>query len=140
MRLVVDVDVSGPVDQLREMSRRAGDRQLMTMLARDLEDYERRMFATSGDGSWPPDDADTLEQKSGARTLVDEGRLLRQLTSARVEGDSVVVDQGPLFYARFLRDGDRGMPRRDPAPRPSSRHVDEWARHVLDYIVTGRSR
>lgn len=140
MRLVVDADVSGPRDQLLAMSRRAGDRQLMTILARDLEDYERRMFATSGGGTWPPDDTDTLEQKAGGRTLVDEGRLLRQMTSARIYGDSVQVDQGSLFYARFLRDGDRGMPRRNPAPRPSSKHAQEWANHVLGYIATGRAR
>lgn len=112
----------------------------MSLLARDLEDYEAEVFATRGFGAWARDDTDTVEQKGSSRVLVDTGGLLRQLTSARVYGDTVVVDQGTQFQARFLRDGDRGMPRRDPAPKPTRRHVQRWADHVLGYIVTGRAR
>jgi phage gpG-like protein len=141
VRLVVDVDVSGPLAQLGGMRQRAENtRALMGILATGLEDYERTMFATSGEGTWAPDDVDTLEQKGGGRTLVDEGRLMRQLTTARIVGESAIVDQGTAFYGSFLRDGDRGMPRRNPAPAPQRRHVDRWADQVLGYITTGRLR
>lgn len=142
MILEVEVDARGPAAELAGMAERVRSRSLMTILARDLEDYERDVFATRGFGAWPANDADTLEQKSGARVLVDTGGLLRQLTRADIAfaGDSVQVDQGTAFHARFLRDGDRGMPRRDPAPRPTSRHVQRWADHLIGYIVTGRAR
>lgn len=140
MKLGVVVDASVPRDHLRQMSTRASStRPLMTLLARDLEDYERDVFATRGFGAWPADDSDTVEQKGGTRVLIDTGGLLRQLTSARIMGETVIVDEGSKFYARFLRDGDRGMPRRDPAPRPERRHVQKWADRLLRFIVTGRA-
>lgn len=140
MRLLVDVDVSGPTHQLRQMTERVRSSTMMRILADDLEDYEVRMFRTAGEGSWPRDDADTLEQKGGGRTLVDEGKLMRELTRARIAGDTVVVDQGSAFYARFLRDGDRGMPRRNPAPKPDRSDVEEWGSHLLRFITTGQRR
>jgi hypothetical protein len=140
VRLIVEVDASVPRDHLRQMSQRAGDaRPLMTLLARDLEDYERDVFTTRGFGAWPADDSDTVEQKGSTRVLVDTGGLLRQLTSARIMGETVIVDQGSHFYARFLRDGDRGMPRRNPAPRPERRHVQKWADNLVHFIITGRA-
>jgi hypothetical protein len=139
VKLEVAVDASAPRGHLEQMLRRTNDqRGLMGILARDLEDYERDVFATRGFGAWDGLDADTVEQKGSSRVLVDTGGLLRQLTSARIMGETVIVDQGTHFHARFLREGDRGMPRRDPAPRPTRRHVERWADHVLGYIVRGR--
>lgn len=140
MKLGVEVDASVPRHHLEQMVGRVNNqRGLMGILARDLEDYERQAFATRGFGTWPADDADTVDQKGSSRVLVDTGGLLRQLTSARILGDTVIVDQGSHFHARFLRDGDRGMPRRNPAPKPTRTHVQKWAEHVLGYIVRGRS-
>lgn len=141
MRLEVAVDARGTRDELADMAERVRSRSIMGVLARGLEEYEREVFATRGFGAWAADDEDTLERKSGSRVLVDTGGLLRQLTHADVAfgGDSVQVDQGTAFHARFLRDGDRGMPRRDPAPRPTSRHVRSWADQVIGYIVTGKA-
>lgn len=139
--ITIDADVSGPRRHFGDMARRVQQpRTLMGILARDLEDYEREAFATRGFGSWQPDDADTIEQKGGARVLVDDGNLLRQLTTARILGETVVVDRGSAFYGDFLRDGDRGMPRRNPAPKPTRRHVERWADQLLGYIVSGRTR
>ena len=141
MQLIVDVDVAGPRGLLRDMAGRLNSpRPLMGILARELEDYEREQFATSGGGTWAPDDPDTTALKGGGRVLVDTGKLRRQLTSARVVEDTAVVDQGDAYYARYLRDGDRGMPRRNPAPKPDVKQVQHWADQVLHYVVTGRSR
>lgn len=140
MRLIVDVDVERPRRQLGEMADRTRSSTMMRILADDLEDYETRMFRTAGDGTWPRDDADTLEQKGGGRTLVDEGKLMRELTRARIQGESVVVSQGSAFYGAFLRDGDRGMPRRNPAPMPDRSDLEEWGSHLLRFILTGRRR
>lgn len=139
MRLVVDADLGGAIGLFGDMRQRAENpRPLLELLGRELEDYERRIFATRGDGTWAPNDTDTLEQKTGGRVLVDQGRLLRQLTTARIAGETVRVDQGTAFYGRFLRDGDRGMPRRDPAPMPSRRDLQGWADQLMGYIRTGR--
>ncbi|HXH77313.1 hypothetical protein [Nocardioides sp.] len=139
--LTIEIDDRGPREHLDSMiDRLLNPRPMMTMLGHSLEEYEREVFRTRGFRSWAPDDADTVEQKGDSRVLVDTGQLLRQLTSARVVGDTVVVDQGDAFYAGFLRDGKGGMPRRDPAPKPSRRHVERWADQVLGYIVTGRTR
>jgi hypothetical protein len=70
--------------------------------------------------------------------LVDTGSLLKHLTTSKVEADSAVVNQGDAFYGAFLRDGDRGMPRRDPAPVPDGSRVERWAEQVLGFLVEGR--
>lgn len=141
MQLLIEVDASGPRQLLGEMLGRVqSPRPMMALLARELEDYERDVFSTRGRGSWAPNDPDTVDLKGSGRVLVDGGNLLRQLTRARFVGDdSVVVDQGDAFYAGFLRDGKRGMPQRNAAPRPERRHVDEWADKLVRYIATGRS-
>lgn len=141
MRLLAEVDATGARTELAGMAERVQSRSLMTVLARGLEDYQREVFATRGFGAWPRNDEDTLEQKSGSRVLVDTGGLLRQLTHADVAfaGDSVQVDAGTLFHARFLKDGAGAMPRRDPAPRPTPRHVQRWADQLVGYIVTGKA-
>lgn len=138
--ITVDAQVRPAAKQVGEMRQRLDQpRQLMEILAHGLEDYEKRMFATRGEGKWAGNDEETLEQKSGSRVLVDTGRLMRQLTSARILGETVVVDRGSAFYADFHRDGDRGMPRRNPAPKPARRHVEQWAEQLAVYVVTGRT-
>lgn len=142
MKLEVAFDATGTRDELASMAERVQSRSIMSVLGRGLEEYEAEVFASRGFGAWPRNDEDTLDQKSGSRVLVDTGGLLRQLTRAKVAfaGDSVQVDAGDAFYARFLRDGDGAMPKRNPAPRPTSRHVRRWADQVIDYIVTGKTR
>lgn len=138
--LTFDVDVTGPVELLDAMVGRLDNiRGLMTLLAHELEDYEKDVFNTRGFGTWDANDPDTVDLKGGGQVLVDDGNLLRNLTAATISGDSVTVDQGDAFYGRFLRDGDRGMPKRDPAPRPTDAHLQKWAEQLLGYIVTGRS-
>lgn len=139
--LVVDVVLEGPTSRLQGMADRLTHTgPLMKMLAHGLEEYEREVFATSGRGTWAPDDPDTVELKGTGRTLVDSGNLLRELTSAKISGDTVRVVNGDAFYARFLRDGDRGMPRRNPAPAPPRSTVSKWADQVLGYVIDGRTR
>lgn len=137
--LSIDVDIDGPVELLDAMvGRLDNSRGLMTLLAHELEDYEKDVFRTRAGGRWAADDPDTVDLKGSGQVLVDSGALLRQLTSATISGDSVVVDQGSVFYARFLRDGNRGMPKRDPAPAPTDAHVRRWAEQLVGYVVTGR--
>lgn len=139
--LIVDVDVSAPAALLDGMiGRLENQRTLMGVLAHGLEEYEEDVFASRGRGQWAPDDPDTIEAKGSGRVLVDSGDLLRNLTTARIQGDTVSVVQGDAFYGSFLRDGDRGMPRRDPAPAPERRDVERWAEQLLGYIVDGRTR
>lgn len=141
MILDVQVDTAAAGRLLGDMVGRLDNpRPGLIMLGRELEHYEREVFATRGHGSWAPLDADTLEQKGGGRMLVETGLLFRELTHAKLVGtDAVEVTQGAAFYARFQRDGDRGMPRRNPAPKPDRRHVQQWADAFVGWLVTGRS-
>lgn len=142
MMLDVEIDATGPRRLLDDMIGRLDNpRPALVMLGRSLEEYERDVFGSAGRGTWQPLDADTLEQKAGGSILQDTGLLFRELTSARIVGsDAVQVDAGRAFYGRFLRDGDRGMPRRNPAPKPTTAHVERWADQLVGWIVTGRSR
>lgn len=139
--LVVDVVLDGPKARLQGMADRlTHSGPLMKMLAHGLEEYERDVFATQGRGQWAPDDPDTVDLKGGGRVLVDSGNLLNELTHAEISGDTTSVLEGDAYYARFLRDGDRGMPRRDPAPAPPHGTVSKWADQVLGYVIDGRTR
>jgi len=138
--LTIDANITAPRRQFGDMRARAEGRGLMTILARGLEEYERTMFATAGEGKWAPDDEETLAQKGGGRVLVDQGRLMRQLTHARILSNDVAeVSRGTAFYGDFLRDGERGMPKRDPAPMPDQRRLERWAEAVALYITTGET-
>ena len=138
MFLVIDVDVTAPRDVLREIHDRL-DRPdaLLRHMGLMLEDYEREVFATRDHGGWQTLDPATVDLKGTSRVLVDSGALLAELTSATIEGETVVVNQGDAFYGRFLRDGERGMPRRDPAPEPHPSTQEEWAEDILAFLTAG---
>lgn len=139
MDLLIAADVTGTAEQLAGIRRRLDDgRGLLQQCGLLLEEYERDVFATRGRGQWASLDSDTVELKGSTRVLVDTGNLLKNLTSAKVEGESVVVNQGDAYYGRFLRDGERGMPRRDPAPEPSGSVRETWSEQLLGYLVDGR--
>jgi hypothetical protein len=142
MMLDVEIDATGPAALLDDMLGRLDNpRAGLAMLGRSLEEYERDVFGTRGRGTWEPLDADTLEQKAGGSIMRETGLLFRELTRARIVGtDAVQVDAGRAFYARFHRDGDRGMPRRNPAPAPTTAHVERWADQFVGWVVTGRDR
>ncbi|NHA02033.1 hypothetical protein G5V59_26960 [Nocardioides sp. W3-2-3] len=49
-----------------------------------------------------------------------------------------MVNQGTAYYGRFHRDGDRGMEKRNPAPKPDQPVLAKWSRDLLGFVVTGR--
>lgn len=127
-----------PEGLLGDIADRVNDRAgVMSVLGGLLEDYEKNVFATSGLGRWAGDDPVTAQLKGSSRVLVDSGLLQRELTKARIEGDTVEVATRDAFYGRFLRDGDRGMPKRDPAPKPDSATVAGWADELVGFLITG---
>lgn len=138
MDLVIDVDVEAPRAALQQIHDRL-DRPdaLLRRMGLLLEDYEREVFATRAHGQWQTLDPATVDQKSSSRVLVATGALFDELTSAEVEGDAVVVNQGDAYYGRFLRDGERGMPRRDPAPEPPHDTQEQWADDILAFLTEG---
>ena len=139
MDLMIDTDVTAPREQLQKIRDRLEDpRALLTQAGLLLEEYETEVFRTRGHGQWESLDPATVDLKGSGRVLVDTGNLFDFLTNARIEGESVVVNQGAAHYGRFLRDGDRGMPRRDPAPEPPHATQQAWAEQLLGFIVDGR--
>lgn len=139
MDLMIDTDVTAPREQLQKIRDRLEDpRALLAQAGLLLEEYETEVFRTRGHGQWESLDPATVDLKGSGRVLVDTGNLFDFLTNARIEGESAVVNQGAAHYGRFLRDGDRGMPRRDPAPEPPHATQQAWAEHLLGFIVDGR--
>lgn len=113
--------------------------EMLHILGGFLEQYEHEMFRSGGAGQWAQDDLVTAELKGSNMVLVDSGFLADQLTHAKLDGtDAVHVTQGEAFYGRFLRDGDRGMPKRDPAPAPGRGDIERWADSLALYIATGQ--
>jgi hypothetical protein len=139
VQLVIDADVAAGRDELQAIADRLEDpRTILALLGSLLTEYEVGVFATQGRGRWAMDDPATVALKHSGRVLVDTGHLLNQLTNVKYDGDDTVkVNQGDAFYGRFLRDGDRGMPKRDPAPMPQDSDVERWAQKLLDYLVSG---
>lgn len=139
MDLMIDTDVTAPREQLQKIRDRLEDPSaLLTQAGLLLEEYETEVFRTRGHGQWESLDPATVDLKGSGRVLVDTGNLFDFLTNARIEGESAVVNQGAAHYGRFLRDGDRGMPRRDPAPEPPHATQQAWAEQLLGFIVDGR--
>lgn len=140
MRLVIDVDATTPRQKVQEIRERVeSPRALLAQMGLLLEEYETDVFRSRGRGQWAPDDPATVQLKGSGRVLVDTGALLDYLTNARIEGESVFVNQGNAHYGAFLRDGDRGMPKRDPAPEPPHGVQQDWADKLLGLVVDGRS-
>jgi hypothetical protein len=137
--LNVDVELKAPRRTLDDIIGRLEEpRPMLTMLGDVLVDYERDLFSSAGHGRWASDDPATAALKNSGRVLVDTGGLLDQLTDAHLGDEYVEVNQGVAFYGRFLRDGDRGMPRRDPAPLPTASEVQDWADRLATFILEGR--
>lgn len=138
MELVIDIDVTAPRAALQQVRDRLDRPEpLLQRMGLLLEDYEREVFATRGHGQWETLDPATVELKGSSRVLVATGALFDELTTATVDGESAVVNQGDAFYGRFLRDGERGMPRRDPAPEPPLDTQEQWADDVLAFLTDG---
>lgn len=138
MDLVIDVDIEAPRAALQQIHDRLDRPEaLLGRMGLLLEDYEREVFATRAHGQWQTLDPATVDQKGSSRVLVATGALFDELTSAEVEGDAVVVNQGSAYYGRFLRDGERGMPRRDPAPEPPHDTQEQWADDILAFLTEG---
>jgi len=138
--LLIDTDVTAAREHLQGIRDRLEDpRALLTQAGLLLEEYETEVFRTRGRGQWESLDPATVELKGSGRLLVDTGNLFDFLTTARIEGESAVVNQGAAHYGRFLRDGDRGMPRRDPAPEPPDSTQQAWADQLLGFVVDGHS-
>lgn len=145
-RLVVDVDVdpaAGLLDGVRE--RLENPRPLLELMAEEIRDYERDVFATRGFGRWPALDPDYAKRKGGGRMLVDTGGLLDSLTRhpargavQRISGDSVTVASTDV--AAIMHKHGRHVPRRDPAPAPPRRYVAKWAQTLLRAVVDGERR
>lgn len=138
--LTVEIEAPGARQLLQDMQERLNNPTGLRRIMGDLlVDYEREVFATRGFGRWAADDPVTARLKGNGRVLVDTGALFDNLTTVNdVDEDTVSVNQGDAFWGRFLRDGDRGMPRRDPAPKPSEATVSGWGQRILDYLIEGR--
>lgn len=133
----VDVDNAGLLDDIRG---RLDSRLPLQVLGDALVDYERQAFATRGFGTWDGLDPETIAEKGSSRVLIDNGDLLRELTSPsslQYSGDTVTLATSQLS-ALFAKRGARGAPKRDAAPKPTSQHVAGWAEELLGALVTGR--
>ncbi|SDC46103.1 hypothetical protein [Nocardioides lianchengensis] len=138
--LAIDVDVSAGTELLQQIIDRLDNpRDALTVLGDLLGDYEREVFATDGFGTWATLDPATVRAKDCNRILVDTGEALRHLTgSPDISGESVTAS-GPS-YLDYLRQGARGMPKRDATPTPTPAHLDDWAEGLLGSLVHGRRR
>lgn len=140
MHLEVEWHARGPRRRLGRIEERLDDPQgMLRHLLPELHDYEAEVFATEGHGEWAPNAAGTLETKGSGRVLVNTGALMADLTGGRgdVSGETLSVGTSKA-YAGYLRDGARGMPRRNPTPTPDNGTVREWGTHLLTYVVDGR--
>lgn len=108
---------------------------LRSILGDLLTDYEKQVFTTRDTGRWAPLGPATVKAKNSGRVLVDTGGLLSAMTHPERTTDGVRVNAGWPFGN--LKSGARGMPKRDPAPRPSSMIIGTWSERVLDYLVKG---
>lgn len=117
-------------------------KSLLLLMADEIRDYEKTVFASAGLGTWGALDPSTVAEKHGGRILVDTGGLLKSLTSRggggvqRIAGDSVTVATTEISAVMAQR-GARGMPKRNPAPKPSSGIVQGWARTLLGALIDG---
>lgn len=145
-RLDVDVDVSLADDLIDRLIVAAEDpRPALHAAADAIRDYEADVFRTGGFGAWPDVTAEWARRKKGRRTLVNTGGLLRSFTRypaphavETIGSDSVFV--GSTHVAGIMHQAGRGGPRRNPAPAPSRRYVEQWARAVLDALIDTAER
>lgn len=137
MDLLIHAEVAGTRDYLDGVRRRLESPALLSQLGGLMADYQAEVFHTRNRGKWAPDDPVTVSLKGSSRVLVDSGELFDSLTTARIEGETVTLHEGDAFYARFHRAGERGMPRRDPAPEPSASQQTDWVDSLLTYVVEG---
>lgn len=126
---------------LADIRQRLDSPRLLLDVAGDaLIDYERQAFASRGFGAWATNDPDTIAEKGSGRVLVDTGAVLRDLTSRsslRFTDDTVTLATQQLG-AIMAKRGARGAPKRNPAPKPDSQHVEQWAERILGALISGR--
>lgn len=142
-RLSVDVDVDVAAGMLDELAGKIENpRPLLTVLADEIRDYERQVFATRGFGRWPAVDAETARRKRGGRVLVDTGDMLAALTRYPARDavqdfttDSVTV--ATTDVAAIMHQHGRHVPKRNPAPAPTRTHVRQWADAALRALLEG---
>jgi phage gpG-like protein len=143
-RLSVDVDVDAAAGMLDELAAKLENpRPLLEVLADEIRDYERQVFATRGFGRWPALDLETARRKRGGRVLVDTGDMLASLTRYPARdavqdfgADSVTV--ATTDVAAIMHQHGRHSPKRNPAPAPSSTQVRQWADTALRALLEGR--
>lgn len=138
--LSVDVELSAG----RQMINQIGDRLdghaggVHNLLGDILEEYEKDLFASNGRSQWAALDRATVKAKGNGRVLVDTGGLMRLMTHPERTSDGARVSAGWPYGN--LKKGARGMPKRDPAPLPSRRTIDQWAERVLGFLIDGTAR
>lgn len=138
--LSVDVELSAGRRLIHQIEARLDGHAdgVRNLLGDILEEYEKDLFASNGRGQWASLDRATVKAKGGGRTLVDTGGLMRLMTHSERTSDGARVAAGWPYGN--LKKGARGMPKRDPAPLPSRRTIDQWAERVLGFLVDGTAR
>jgi hypothetical protein len=148
----VDCDVSGAVEAARhvdEVGERASDaRPVLKIVQKVIADGVEANFRGGGGRfgePWEPNRPGTLARKArmgqGSETLVGNGDLGAALTGGKGKrrrlGKSSTAVGVALFYARFLNDGTKFMPRRKVigiSDADRARSVN----YVERYVIEGR--
>jgi phage gpG-like protein len=138
VRFLLDAELDAGVDMLDAVRERFEDaRPGLERVADDMRKYEKSVFSTRGGSRtrWKP----TEEDKR--RILVDTGGLLKSLTVEgapnaveKITADSVFIGTTHPAAIHHQR-GRKGMPRRNPVPKPSPRRVKNWAQTFLSALI-----
>lgn len=106
----IDIEVSGDRQvelKLREIAARAAStKPAFTRMLRDLEEEERKWFATRGNYSWDAMDTGTRRRHGQHPLLELSGTLMKSL-----------VQQHAKYSVRQSRDGELTFGTRDPVAR-----------------------
>lgn len=139
--MLVEVLIDGEDAEklLAEVRDRLDMRSGVGQVMRDaLIDHIEETYETGNRGEWASLDPATTKAKGSRRILIDTGNLLKNLRDPKVSGTAVVASSGSAFYAKFLKEGARGMPKRDPAPEPDHGFVADLTEALTAYLAEGR--